>query len=132
LVDVAAWFDGKRVLFARAVDRGGRRVHELFVVARDGSVVASACGAPDEHAMFDTLGARCLAYGTMLCATDDGLLAVRIDADRRALVPHRLFAETRGLVSTATCLVPGPGGSVYAARENEIVHISPSGRSARA
>lgn len=124
LVDAAAWFDGDRVLFARAVDRGGRRVHDLFVVAASGRVVASASGTADDHAMFAALGARCLAHGAMLCATDDGLLRVRVDEARRELVPERLFSETRGLVSAATDLVPGPGGSVYVIGPNEITHLT--------
>jgi hypothetical protein len=118
IAECSACFDGETALLTLVLDRDGRRLHALHVVRADGSVIASACGAPDESPLFAAASGRCLAHGAILCPTDGGLLLTR------DLVPAKTFPDTRPFVSQSSELLPGPGGSVYVIDQREIAHLS--------
>jgi hypothetical protein len=124
LVDIAATFGDDRVLLATAAEKDGRRTITLSLYDDAGILLASASGSPEDRPILGSLTGKCLAFGSMLCATDDGLLLVRVDPSGRRFVEDKLFAETRDFVSAGAELVPGPGGSVYVASERAIVHVA--------
>ena len=125
LVDCAACFAGDRVLFSMATDHLGRRTHAIYLVEGDGRVIASGAGAPDDQPMLASLQGKCLAHGSILCATDEGLLLVRPGGPGdRELVPAKLFVDTHAFVSEGSELLVGPGGSVYVVGQKEITQLS--------
>ena len=125
LIDVAAYFDHDRVLFATAVDdQVGRRIHALYLIGGNGEVLASASGAPDAQPMLATISGKCMAHGAILCATDDGLLLVRADPKTRELHAEKHFPDTRPFVTAGSELHAAPGGSVYVVGHREITHLS--------
>jgi H/ACA ribonucleoprotein complex subunit 3 len=124
LVDASAAFDDTTALFSTAVEKDGKRVHAMHLVAEDGSVLATESGPPEKSRMIAQVGGKCVAHGSILCATDDGLLLVRADPKAGLFVEKRLFSETRSFVSGGDDLLAGPGGSVYLVDHREIRQLS--------
>lgn len=125
LVDWSAAFDAGHVLFSTVTEKGGKVTHAAHLVAATGEVLASESGPPGSSAMLGGAGVsgRCLAGGSVLVATDDGLVLVRADRAARAFVPVRAFPETRDLVPPDADLLVGPGGSVYVVSHDVVVHL---------
>jgi hypothetical protein len=124
VVDASAFFDDDRVLFGVATEREGRRTHALHLFDARGALVASASGSPEDRPILESIHGKCLAFGTILSSTDDGLLLARVDAGARRIVEEKVFPETRDVVSAASELVAAPGGALYVANEREILHLS--------
>ena len=70
LVSLDACFDQNHAVLSLALDHNGRREHHLTMLAADGSLVAHS-QEPDPG--FDADAGRCVAWGSVLTATDDGL-----------------------------------------------------------
>jgi hypothetical protein len=124
LVDWSAVFDDAHVLVTFVTESSGRVVHTAHLVDAIGVVVASERGTPESSAILRSTTGKCLANGTALCATDDGLVLVRADRNARAFVAARVFTDAKDFVSPDLDLLLGPGGSIYAASPDEIIHLS--------
>lgn len=124
LVDWSAVFDDRHVLVTFVTESSGKVVHAAHLVDANGVVVASERGAAESSAILASTTGKCLANGAVLCATPEGLVLVRADRNARAFVAARVFADAKELVSSDLDLLLGPGGSVYVASPDEIVHLS--------
>lgn len=134
LVDWSAVFDAGHVLFSTVTEKAGKATHAAHLVAATGEVLASESGPPGASAILgsangasgaagDGISGRCLAGGSVLVATGDGLVLVRADRSSRAFTPARAFPETRDLVPPDADLLVGPGGSVYVVSHDVVVHL---------
>ena len=123
LVDWSAVFDDAHVLVTFATDVGGKVTHAAHLVDAHGVIVASAKGTPESSPVLASLAGKCLAGGSVLCATDDGLVLVRVDRATRSFVATRVFDDAKEFVSPDAELLLGPGGSVYVVTSDAIVHL---------
>ncbi len=121
LVGWSAVFDEAHVLVTFATENGhdGAVTHTAHLVDARGELVASDHG----EVLFPSLAGRALSNGSVLLATQDGLVLVRADRAERAFVPARLFPEARDLVSPEADLLVGPGGSLFVVGHDEITHL---------
>jgi hypothetical protein len=124
LVDATATIDDGYALLSIATEKDGRRTHGVHLVSDAGEVLASSVGAPESRPLLASVFGKSMAYGSILCATDDGLLLVQPDAARGNFLEHKSFPQTRDFVSSGTDILAGPHGSVYLVENGEIVHLS--------
>ena len=113
----SAVFGDEHVLVTFALELSGRLLHRAVLIDRQGRVVAT-----DDTVLPPSLTGRAVGPGgTILSATDAGLMLVR--ADGRDLVSARLFPEAKDFVSPEDDLLVGSGGSLYAVTDDEITHL---------
>lgn len=123
IVDLETSFDGGHVLVRITADEAGRRTHGAHWIKEDGAVEVGVTGAPEACALFEA-AASCAAYGSVLAATERGLLLVRPDARTGTFVEHKLFPETLPWLDGIVDLLPAPGGAVYVVKNQEILELS--------
>jgi hypothetical protein len=123
IVDAAAAFDDRHVLFSIAVEKDGRRTHAMHLVRDDGRLLASAAGAPDEVRMLANIHGKAVSGGRVVCSTDQGLLALDVDPATGTFVEGKLFADSEAFVAAGDAILPGPGGSVYIVSTKEITQL---------
>ncbi|MBI4863886.1 MAG: hypothetical protein HY815_27050 [Candidatus Riflebacteria bacterium] len=124
LVDAAAVFDERHALLLLSTQSGGRETNSMVLLGEDGQVLAQAAGSPHEVRMLASIHGKALLGGRIVCTTDQGLLALKVDRAAREIVEGTLFVETEPFVAQGADLCPGPGGSVYVVTAREIVHVS--------
>ncbi len=124
IVAAEVYFDAGLALFAVTTEERGALAASLHLVAADGRVVASMTGAPEDHVALATVHGKCLAFGVVLVAHDEGLLAMKPHATTRTFVPAREFRQARGHVTSESELFVGPGGSLYVRGPREILQLS--------
>ena len=127
---LAGWsavFGDDHALVTFALEATGKTMHRAFLINATGRVVASDESAGDQSAgsggvLPPSLAGRALGPGgTILCASDQGLMLVRADGtDLRSV---RLFPEAKDFVSPDDDLLVGSGGSLYAVSDDEITHL---------
>ena len=122
LVEIAVVFDDTHALFMRSVDRNGVVVNAMDLIGADGRVVASVSGSPDSVRILANLGGKALSGGRVLVATEQGLLACRVESG--VLVEGTLFEDTEPFVAAGSTILPGPGGSVYVVTTKEITQLT--------
>lgn len=122
LLGWSAVFDEAHVLVTFATESAGRVEHAVHLVDARGEIHASerSCGGTPLTA---SLTGRALAGGSILAATDDGLVLLRPNRSARTFIPTRLFAEANDLVSPDAELLVGPGGSIFVVTHDEITHL---------
>ncbi len=127
LVGWSAVFDDAHVLVTFALEERGHTRHEAFLVDARGEIVA-VDDSRRSPALEPSLAGRALSGGSVLLATEEGLVLARADAGdkRRRFVRTRLFADARDLVSPEAELLVGPGGSIYAIGHDEITLLTTS------
>ena len=130
LVSLGASFDQNHIVVSLALDANGRREHHLVMLAADGSLIAHSHEA---GAALDADAGRCVAWGAVLTATDDGLVLLRARPGQPAqpgqpgrLEEERRFPESREWVSHGATLILGPQGSVFVVSGNTLVQLSMS------
>ncbi len=114
-----ASFDDDHIVISLALDANGRCEEHLVMLAADGSLVAHTAEAGPA---FEANAGRCVAWGSVLTATDDGLVLVRANAGRFEV--ERNFPDTRAWVANGASLVLGPAGSVLVLQGNTLVQLS--------
>ncbi len=124
LLDVAAAFGDDRVLFQTQTLEGGRVETALHVIGRDGVVVASKLGAPDDERCLAAVGGKAIVGERIVQATDDGLLSLVIDPATRSIRESTLFADTEPFTRADARVLPGPGGTVYLVTTQEILQLT--------
>ena len=87
-----------------------------------GKVVASVAGHPEKRRLLASSSGKALFQGRVLCATDQGLLALKVESG--TLVEGTLFADTEPFVDAGATILPGPGGSVYVVTNREITQLT--------
>lgn len=122
LTDAVCYFDDDHVLFVRTVVDRGVLARAMDLVHRDGRVLASVTGGPDGARMLASAHGKALLGGRVLCATDQGLLALKAEAG--TFVEGTLFADTEPFVQSGATLLPGPGGSVWVVTTKEITQLA--------
>jgi hypothetical protein len=65
---------------------------------------------------------KALLGGRVVTATDEGLLALRVDSGR--FVEGALFPDTKPFVASDVELFAGPGGSIYVVAAKEILELT--------
>jgi hypothetical protein len=103
-------------------EKDGKTTHAMHLVGKDGTHLAQASGSPTEHRMLASVRGKALLGGRVVTATDEGLLALRIDSGR--FVESALFPDTQPFVSSDVELFAGPGGSIYVASAKEILELT--------
>ena len=120
----SAVFDDAHALVSFATETNGRTEIMVHLVDRFGAVVATERSTdPAATALAKGLGGRALSGGSVVAATDEGLVLVRADRGARTFVPVRLFPEAKDFASPEDELVPGPGGSLHVIAHDEITHL---------
>lgn len=122
LVEATAVFDDAHVLMIRTFEAQGQTTRAMDLVDATGRVVASVTGDPEKVRMLASSHGKAVFQGRVLCATDQGLLALKVDCG--ALVESTLFTDTEPFVETGATLLPGPGGSVYVVTTKEITQLT--------
>jgi hypothetical protein len=124
VLELAASLDAAHVLPEVATERGGRREHALLVFDRDGALRAERRGAPESDPALAHVGGKAIVGDRVLYARDDGLGQLQVDAVGRVLLDGPCFPDAEPFVTSASHLIPGPGGSVYVAEAHRIVHLT--------
>ena len=113
----SAVFGAEHVLVTFALERAGTLTHRALLIDAKGRIAGT-----DDELLPPSLAGRAVGPGgTVLAATDDGLVLLR--ADGGDLVSARLFPEAKGFVSPDDDLLVGSGGSLYAVAHDEITHL---------
>ena len=124
IVDAACAFDasvGGRVLLGIATERDGHRRHALYLLDMRGQILARLAGAPEDAPFLASVHGKALAGERVLSATEEGLVV--LDATSGVLAPRRRFADTQPFIGAETALLSGPGGTIYATGDREIVQL---------
>jgi hypothetical protein len=124
LVDAAAAFDERHVLFSTEVEKDGVRQSSMFLLRSDGSLVASATGPADGQRMLASVHGKAVSGGHILCAADEGLLLLAADAASGQIHEAKLYTDTEPFVQAGAELLPGPDGTVYVVTTREITQLS--------
>ena len=74
--------------------------------------------------MLTSIRGKALAGGKILCATDGGLLTLKLDQASREIVDGTLFTDTEPFVSADVDILAGPGGSIYVVTTKQIVQLT--------
>lgn len=122
LVEFTAVFDDAHVLVIRTFEAAGQTTRAMDLIDAAGRVVASVSGDPEKVRMLASSHGKAVFQGRVLCATDQGLLALKVDCG--ALVESTLFTDTEPFVEAGATLLPGPGGSVYVVTTKEITQLT--------
>jgi hypothetical protein len=120
LLGWSAVFDESHVLVTLATDDRGRVRHTAHLVDARAELVAT----DDGTAFPASLAGRALAGGSVLVASDDGLVLLRPDRTTGRFVAVKQFDDARDCVSPETDLLVGPAGSVFVVGHDEITHLT--------
>lgn len=113
LVDAGCVFDEQHALLSAVTEHNGRETSELWLFNASGQLLASGPGRGH---------GRALLAGRVVCATDEGLLSMKIDSG--VLVEGTLFTDTEPFVGASDELLPQPDGSLIVVSPKEIVQLS--------
>ena len=119
---MSAGLDESRVLVGRTAEDAGVVTRAMDLIDATGRVIASVSGHPEKVRMLASSHGKAVFQGRVLCATDQGLLALKVESG--TLVESTLFADTEPFVQTGATLLPGPGGSVYVVTTREITQLT--------
>ncbi|MDB4993391.1 MAG: hypothetical protein JWM74_823 [Myxococcaceae bacterium] len=121
---VEAWCttDDAHALVVLVTEKDGKTTHAMHLVSKDGAHLAQASGSPAEHRMLKSVRGKALLGGRVVTATDEGLLALRVDSGR--FVEGALFPDTKPFVASDVELFAGPGGSIYVVAAKEILELT--------
>ena len=123
LLGWSAVFDDAQLLVTFATEQNGRLEYATHLVDAHATVIATDHGPAGSSAITSSLAGRAIAGGSVVVATDDGLVLLRADRHERAFVPARLFPEARDFVSPDAELLVGPRGSLFVVTHDEIVQL---------
>ena len=124
LVGWTAVFDDAHALVTFATEANGRTEITVHLVDRLAAIVATDRSTdPARTALATSAGGRALAGGSIVAATDEGLVLLRADRATRTFVPVRLFPEAKDFVAPEDELEAGPGGSLHVIGHDEITHL---------
>ncbi len=121
LVGAECALDDERAWLFLAAQHRGRTVHQCVVVRASGEVEAAAKAESGDGSWLGTLAGRAAAGGSLLAATDAGV--VRVEPRSGALVETRAFPDTEPFVTATTRLFPGKSG-LFAVGERTIHSLS--------
>ncbi|MBX3227068.1 MAG: hypothetical protein KIT84_35970 [Labilithrix sp.] len=114
----SAVFGPEHVLVTFATEVSGDVTHHAHLVDAAARIVASDDGA----VLPPSLAGRAVGPGgSVLVATDAGLLLTRADAG--AFTSGRLFPEAKDFARPDDDLLVGTGGTLYAVTDDEVTHL---------
>lgn len=113
LTGIDASFGRGQALLELRTEVAGRDHVRLALITSDGRVLGGLAGSPDSHPALSSRGAKVVARGRVLCATDDGVLQLASEPGIGSLRAVRSFPDTTPFVTSESTLLEGPGGSVY-------------------
>lgn len=124
LVDVRCHFSDRRLWLLAAVRDNGRIIHRCACIGNDGQVIAVTEESEGANSWLGSLRGKCAAaFGaleTLASTTDDGIVLVKPDSGRLAVVKE--FAGTAGMVSPQdNLIVSAKGLYVWNTREIRLV-----------
>ncbi len=122
-IGARAYFSSSHCWFFTAEKYNGRVHHNCYLIASDGSVIATAAGNEDDGSWLGALtGKVAVTLNTaqgpkqaIFAATDNGL--VRVEADNGQLFQSAHFPDTRDFVSTDDRLFADSKGLLVAGKE---------------
>lgn len=117
LMDSTAVFADERVWFLAALEERGRVVHRCFVIKRDGTLEATAEGAPGDGSWLGGIRGKAAAGKALFAPTDEGI--VRVEVDAGAIAVTRAFPDTEPFVDAGTRLFLDRRG-IYAVRKQSV------------
>lgn len=120
LLDADCVFDERHALLSLVTVRDGQTRGGLYLFDERARLLARAEGAGGR--LFGTARGRAVLSGRVVCATDEGLLALGLDSG--ALVERTLFSDAAGLVGANDVLLPQPDGSLVVVGPREILQLS--------
>lgn len=120
LVDADCVFDERHALLSLVTEREGRTWGGLYLFDDRARLLARAEGQGGP--LFSTARGRAVLGGRVVCATDEGLFALGVDAG--VLVERTLFSDAAGLVGANDALLPQPDGSLVVVGPKEITQLS--------
>ncbi len=123
IVDLDVVFDQRHALLSLHLEHAGARTAAVFLLDDAGRIVGRRTGRPDESPILAACAGKALLGGRALLATDEGLVALRVDAPTGTLVEGTLYADTRPFVAAGVDLLPGPSGSVYVVTTRDITQL---------
>jgi hypothetical protein len=124
LIDAAAAFDERHVLFTISVEKAGQRHNSMFLIGSDGKVLARASAQAHASRMLASIQGKAVWGGRILASTDQGLLALSVDAASGSIHEGTFFTDTEPFVEAGAEILPGPQGSVYLVTTKQIAQLS--------
>jgi hypothetical protein len=94
----------------------------MQLVSDDGRVLASRCGDPAADPLLASVRGKAVLDGRVVCATEEGLLALRPNAGAFEEVAR--FPGAREHVGPDDELIAIPGGELLAIGPREITRLS--------
>ena len=118
LLDIAAVFSRSTALLEWRDEYAGTERAVSLMITSDGRVLAREEGSPESNPLFHRVGGKALSGTTVLCSTDDGLVA--FSSQSGGLCESTRFADTEPFVNAESSLFPAPGGALWVLdRENQ-------------
>ncbi len=118
LIEVAATFEGTRILIHVECEQNGQRRRELFVVEATGKLL----GRFDSQHQQCNVGGACMAGRHVLMPTDAGVLRLSLEA--QGLGSPTLFQDTAPYVSASDRLLTGLKRTLYVVSDVTITQLS--------
>lgn len=120
LVDAECVFDERHALLSLVTERDGRTFGGLYLFDQQARLLARAFGQGGR--LFSTARGRAVLGGRVVCATDEGLLALGVDAG--VLVERTLYSDAAAFLGANDQLLPQPDGSLVVVGPKEITQLS--------
>ena len=109
LIDATCVFSNDRAWFLTSSQVSGQLVNHCYVVAADGSVIATLEVNQGETSWLAAgIRGHMAAGHDLYAATDDGIVCVGTDGG--SIVVKRSFPDTQPFVSSDSQLIPSPDG----------------------
>jgi hypothetical protein len=124
VIDLSCTFDARHALLAIATEHRGRYTTSLHLIADDGRVLASRAGDPLTDPILASVRGKAVLDGRVVCATDDGLVALRPNGAGGFDEVAR-FSTAREHAAPDDTLIALPGGELLAVAPHQILRLSP-------
>jgi hypothetical protein len=124
VLDAEVVFDDRHLLYSVMTEHAGRLASAVYLIDERGQVVARRSGAPEDARFLAHTGGKALSGKQAVCATDEGLVTLTVDARTGLLTEGALYEDTRPFVQAGCDLFPGPDGSIYVVTTQEITQLT--------
>lgn len=111
LLDISAVFSRSTALLEWQDEYAGKQRAVSLLIASDGRILAREEGSPDSNPLLHRVGGKALSGTTVLCSTDNGLVAYSSQSGHFS--ESTRFADTEPFVNAESSLYPAPGGAVW-------------------
>lgn len=127
LRELDVMFDAGHVLVDACTEADGVLTRHLYLLQRNGAVVGTLTGAPQDSPLIADVGAKALLGGRVVAATDEGLVTAAVEPGPHGagtLVAAHRFEETRPWLAGAFELLADGQGGVIAVRARDAFKLT--------